>query len=121
MELGNAMFGHSRGVHHIERGVGFENEISRLFRLAFPKSDDWAISYGVEFKNDVWECHPYCWCDNEDCPQCGTGEQANFKHYPSGLEICWYKYPLRDAYSNMPITLRKFCDVIDDCVSSLAK
>lgn len=119
MELGNAVFGHSRGEHHIERGIGFEEELMRLFDVAFAKVDEWGRSYGHEFKNDTWECHPYCWCDREECPQCGTGEQPNFKHNPTGLEIRWYKYPLRDSYSTVPLTIGKFSAIIDDCIWSI--
>jgi len=27
--------------------------------------------YGVEFENDVFLMHPFCWCDKDDCPWCG--------------------------------------------------
>jgi len=43
----------------------------------------------------------------------------NFHHKPSGLKIEWYKYPLRDSYSNRPLTLCEFRAVIDDCIKSL--
>lgn len=26
--------------------------------------------YGVDFSNDVFSMHPYCWCDKDDCPWC---------------------------------------------------
>jgi hypothetical protein len=26
--------------------------------------------YGVSFENDVFLMHPYCWCDNAECPWC---------------------------------------------------
>lgn len=119
MELGNLIFGHSRGEHPIPRHEGFETEIARLLEGTFPDEDPWTRSYGVHFKNDVWECHPYCWCEREECPQCGTGEQANFKHFASGLEIRWYKYPLRDAYSNQKLTVPNLAKVVDDCLRSL--
>ena len=43
----------------------------------------------------------------------------NFKHFESGFAIQWYKYPLRDAYMNMDITLDQFKTIIDDCIHSI--
>ncbi len=27
--------------------------------------------YGSEFENETFLLHPYCWCEQEDCPWCG--------------------------------------------------
>jgi len=77
--------------------------------------------YGVEFENETFLMHPYCWCDKEDgsCLWClrdhpefipllsarfGTTEDGyydeatgyfdppHFWHKPSGLRVRWYKY-----------------------------
>ena len=45
----------------------------------------------------------------------------NFVHKSSGLTIQWYKYPLRDSYSNVELTLEVFSKIIDDCIKSLKK
>lgn len=29
------------------------------------------FGYGVEFENDVFLMHPFCWCEREDCLWCG--------------------------------------------------
>jgi hypothetical protein len=26
--------------------------------------------YGVEFENEIFMMHPFCWCEQEDCPWC---------------------------------------------------
>ncbi len=120
MELGNAIFGHSRGEWKMPRGEGFEEELGRLFSAAEPARDTSWGDYGIEYDGPVWSAHLYCWCEKEDCPQCGIGEQANFTHKPSGLEIRWYKYPLRDAYASRELTLREFSEIVDECIESLS-
>ena len=44
----------------------------------------------------------------------------NFHYKPTGFGIQWYKYPLRDSYKSDDISLRKFREIIDQCVRSLA-
>jgi hypothetical protein len=117
MELGNMVFGHSRGEVQMPRQSGFEDELLRLIE-ELPGGKN-AGGYGVHFSNDVFEMHPYCWCDKEDCPQCETGEQANFLYKPTGYEIRWYKYILRDAYASAPMKIGKFSEMIDACIASL--
>jgi hypothetical protein len=43
----------------------------------------------------------------------------NFKHKSTGFEIQWYKYPFRDSYMNMNISLDDFSKIIDNCIESL--
>jgi len=38
----------------------------------------------------------------DDCPIV----LPNFEHRPSGFRLKWYKYPLRDSYSNKPLTAK---------------
>ena len=45
----------------------------------------------------------------------------NFVHKRSGLTIQWYKYPLRDSYSNVELTIEVFSKIIDECIKSLKK
>lgn len=254
MELGNMIFGHSRGQYSMERGDGFEDELSRLFNAYSPDRDNSWREYGEEFENDVFEVHPYYWGDctcgfderfstaeeewhklNEHAPACyqtelqsrlaaykresgydviyrsafgerhslmdgfdtevsqdgpmtsmimhprtddamdawrkahdelskfedrlykelcakyrqsrtgcavhctceydtkwrefceGQGNHdtkcpivlPNFRFKPTGYEIRWYKYPLRDSYQSHELTLAQFRELIDACISSL--
>jgi hypothetical protein len=57
MELGNMIFGNSRGAYPLKRGVGFEEEFERLNSL-FQPSD-----YVEEFENDTFAVFPYYWGD----------------------------------------------------------
>jgi hypothetical protein len=214
MELGNIIFGNSRGQFEIERGKGFEEELIRLFESYAPERDSSWREYGEEFENDIFMVEPYYWgectcgfdskefneehskecyqtelkneklkagwiydkdgyskrpkewtyededkkerfiykelckkyklsypsgcavhctCDYDERAQkwlnkigYPTGhkkecllEKPNFLYKPTGFEIQWYKYCLRDSYSNQPITLKKFKSIIDDCIKSL--
>ena len=51
----------------------------------------------------------------KDCPVV----LPNFLYKPTGFEIQWYKYPLRDAYMNEDISLREFIKIIDKCIESI--
>lgn len=69
MELGNMIFGNSRGEFRVPRGEGWENELSRLFDAYAPESE-WR-EYGIEFENDTFAVMPYWWGDCE----CGYDEK----------------------------------------------
>ena len=56
MELGNAIFGNSRGNYPLERHVGFEAELCRLFKAY--DGEDYS-SYGPEFDNEVFTVRSY--------------------------------------------------------------
>lgn len=100
----------------VERGGAFEHEFHRLLEAVAEGS-----SYGVEFSNDVFEIHPYCWCEKDTCPQCGTREQPNFIYKPTGFKLAWYKYALRGAYMNQETTPTELASIIDSCLDSLKR
>lgn len=119
MELGNMLFGNSRGEYSISRHEWFEEEIIRLFKhLGLDEC------YGGEYENEIFSIFPYYW---GDCT-CGCDEDKgdhkpeclllkdNFVHYPTDLHIKWYKYPFRDSYSNRQISIEEFVAIIDDCI-----
>lgn len=43
--------------------------------------------YGSDFENEVFMMHPYCWCDQEECPWCG-GCQLDFEELEH-LDSCY--------------------------------
>ena len=45
--------------------------------------------------------------------------KSNFLYKPTGFSIDWYKYPLRDSYTNQRITLEGFKIIIDKCIESI--
>jgi hypothetical protein len=48
---------------------------SALRAIAVAASTDpggeWAEKYGTAFENDEFMMHPYCWCEEDECPWCG--------------------------------------------------
>ena len=100
--------GNSRGKYPIDRNLTQE-----LFHT-FLDICGWSDSY-IEFKNDVFELNPYCW-DEEDEKRYAL---PNFIYKPNSVTIKWYKYPMRDAYINKPLTLYEFWLMLDDCIKSV--
>lgn len=86
----------------------------------------------VDFADKNWwaGCAVICTCDyasrwsefasnNQHAPTCRI-VKPNFLYKPTGFEIQWYKYPLRDSYSNQPIEFNEFKKIIDACIASVA-
>jgi len=133
MELGNAIFGHSRGNVKIERYGFHAHHFKRLYEaLDITEMDElYDTSWDGEVNNDVFEMRPYWWNDCtcglkvEDDSQWGGHtidcmlRKPNFLHKPSGYEIRWYKYPFRDSYANRSITEQEFATIVDECISSI--
>lgn len=60
------------------------------------------FGYGAYFENDVFMMHPYCWCEQDDCPWCigcECGDEARrylIKGPGEYIEVAWEAW--RDAY-----------------------
>lgn len=123
MELGNAMFGNSRGEHPVDRSLQelFQTEILYAlgmdgygeFREKLPEG--WTELSPVGHTNGVYTVRPYFWGDcSEECVSADLPDHEciptcpcvlpNFEHHPSGFTLKWYKYSLRDSYSSAPLT-----------------
>lgn len=91
----------------IKKGVGEANEIGL----------GGEFGYGVDFENDVFMIHPFCWCFKEECLWC-SNKKPNFLHKNSESEITWYKWIGRD----MKIKCNKNWDeIMKECISSISK
>ena len=66
------------------------------------------------FDNGIFIVNPYYWGDAED-----LAVLPNFVYYPTGYEVQWYKYPLRDSYCNQDITFEEFKDILEKCRKSM--
>lgn len=55
-----------------------------------------ANGYGVEYENDTFMMHPFCWCERDDCAWCtwetDSDRAANFLYKPTGTKVWWYKW-----------------------------
>lgn len=133
MELGNWAFGNSRGKYEVDRSwqdafvyklydMGFDGyglpdcrkdkykgEFKTIRSKHAPERD--YINY---FENDTFILMPYYW--GEDKEIC---KFPNFVHKPTGFELQWYKFPLRDSYMNKNISFDELMEIMEDCKRSL--
>lgn len=122
MELGNLLFGHSRGKYQVSRDdwekkfaelldtYGLEYHGHVVNKLLYRKSDTVRINDRGGIRTKKFEINPYYWGDDES-----EMYIPNFIYYPKEIYISWYKWPFRDAYINQDITYEEFCEIIDDC------
>lgn len=45
--------------------------------------------------------------------------RPNFWYKPDDYKLKWYKYPVRDSYTNRKLSLGQFVRMIDKCIASL--
>lgn len=122
MELGNLIFGHSRGKYQVAR-KDWEDKLAELFdkfgleyhgcvakKGMYRGSKTVQVNDRGGIRTKKFEINPYYWGDDES-----EMYIPNFIYFPTEYEIMWYKYPLRDSYANQDITYEEFCDIIDDC------
>lgn len=127
MELGNLIFGNSRGKFEVPRGISEDDFIIQEMFIEFMYEigldgygyieNDKLKEYKTErggFENNIFVINPYYWGEDESIT-----EEPNFIFKPTGLEIDWYKYPLRDSYSNKEFNLKEFKDVMKKCKESV--
>lgn len=149
MELGNIIFGHSRGKFPVDRK--HQNHFcERLAKLGFDGyghfDTDTFIEHGpyagkkavinafnqqlikTDLINDpdfekpvpdryyqivvdgtpVATIRPYYWGDSEVIE-----DKPNFIMHTHGVELSWYKYALRDSYTNVKLTTEVINDLFD--------
>lgn len=93
----------------------------RLIALAIdPDDKEWSSKYGINFENDVFMMHRYCWCEEESCQWC-DGDAPNFLHKKSGFCLNWYKYIGRGMTVNKKISGRELKEIVQDCLVSVSQ
>ena len=136
IELGNSLFGHSRGLFHVERGdfervfretllamgfdgyghYGYDRDGNRIedapHRDCVKKYPNKRRDFG--FENDTFVLRPYYWGGNSR-----AARRPNFVFKPTGYQLKWYKYPLRDAYANRNLALADFEEMLKRCAESV--
>lgn len=117
MEIGNMIWGHSRGTYEVPRGQ-WQNRFGQfLDRIG---CDGYGhVDQNNPYINDrggitteMFTINPYWWGDDDNIEEC---EKPNFIYNPTGFTLSWYKYPLRDSYSNQELTYKEFDDMLKDC------
>ncbi len=73
--------------------------------------------YGARWDNEVFSMHPFCWCDEENCPRC-EGETPNFHHKKSGFKVRWYKYIGRSMEAEGQCD---WVEVLAECLASVTR
>jgi hypothetical protein len=118
------------GSYPIPHRNSYQNAFSKLFYYEKNGRTEYRFDTNGEFENDVFSYFPYYWGDctcgcDEDTNDDATHDaqclliKPNFVHKPSGLEIQWYKYALRDSYTNRGINLDELKKIVSECVKSL--
>lgn len=72
--------------------------------------------YGVEYENDTFMMHPFCWCEKETCKWC-YGEEPNFIYKPTNTRIWWYKWIGRSQEQKGDLPK----DWLKKCIKSVSK
>lgn len=114
MELGNLMFGNSRGNYSVSREDWQKPFVGFLDRNCFDEYGYKEASNKDFFENDVFSIRPYYWGDDET-----IAALPNFVYKPTGFELSWYKYPLRDSYCSHKIDDETFFKMLKNCQRSL--
>ena len=122
MELGNLIFGHSRGQYHLDDRDRWQDMFWDYFAHDFDYHMFYIPERGDEahttdrggYENDIFKTNPYYWGDDEDIM-----EEPNFIYKPTGLEIRWYKYPLRDTFFNQDISFEEGKRIFEHCAESI--
>ncbi len=119
MELGNLLFGHSRGNFAVDRVLQDSFEWDEL--ICATNSDFYGyttikdkMNNSGGYENEVFSIRPYWWGD-DDAEQT---DMPNFLYKPTGFEIRWYKYPFRDSYMNKNLSLDKIREIFRHCIGS---
>ena len=124
MELGNLIFGNSRGEFPVERGDWqkcFCKFIEDIGLDSYGYVPAWASDSLKKhqtarggFENDVFIINPYYWGDDDT-----EKVKPNFIFKKTGYTLDWYKYPLRDSYANQDISFAEFKEMLEECKKSI--
>ena len=120
MELGNLLYGNSRGQFSMDRTIFqpmFQEFLDKIHvdTYGIPEKPQ---SYGKAgtptIETDKFLIRPYYWGDDPEIQAL-----PNFVYKPMQLQICWYKYTLRDAYSSHDLTPDQMQAILNDCIASV--
>jgi hypothetical protein len=111
-ELGQMSFGNQWGDYQIPEDL-HDMVCNGITNLVMKAGGNQSTSnYAIEFKNDVFEMHPYYW--GTELKEQG---KPNFKC--GNLEIRWYKFIGRGMSCNKKLTMEEFEKTMAKCLGSL--
>ena len=122
MELGNLLFGSSRGPVPVDR-----DRYTRIFRSLLAQMVERGWNSYEPFETAVFSFSPYCWADC-DCDKAEPDDEhdsdcplavPNFMHKPSGFWVRIYKYPWRDSYASHDLNDEQLTTLASECEASL--
>lgn len=124
MEIGNMIWGNSRGEFPVSRGKwqdAFTKFLENIGLDSYGYVPRWSSDELKKYQNargglenDVFIINPYYWGDDED-----EMTKPNFIFKETGYELQWYKYPLRDSYANAEVDFDTFVDMLNTCLNSV--
>ena len=115
IELGNLIFGNSRGEYVIEDREAWQNPFCEfLHRNGFDMYGYYERGTERCFENDTFIIRPYYWGEDDD-----IAVLPNFEYKPTGFAISWYKYPMRNAFANQNTSTDEFLKILNDCELSM--
>ena len=114
IELGNLLFGNSRGKYAVDRDEWQDPFCDFLHRNGFDMYGYYERGSERCFENNVFVVRPYYWGHAEE-----IADLPNFEYKPTGFTISWYKYPLRDAYASHNISTKEFMRILKECEKSM--
>ena len=124
---GNLAFGFSRGLFPVERdewetafrsflvscGFGEYGYCYPAHHAGDSRYHEYTEAHDAYYEDDVFVLRKYYWGFDDD-----EAALPNFLYKPTGYELRWYKYPLRDAYANKQLAFDQFKAMLDECGKS---
>ena len=133
-ELGQAIFGNEPQEYDLGESRQYVShklyELSEILAEIDPSEQRHGFlggefGYGQEFKNDVFEMHPYWWgdctCGQEEAPNgCLSECKTRLPNFRCGdISVSWYKYIGRGMSTNIKQSKKDWRKVFDKCFSSI--
>ena len=120
MEIGNMLFGTSRGEYAVDRKLEglFLDALARAgfdrdgYRRGWESDRQAPTPYNEQATaTHHFVIQPYVVDDMDNANLC-----PNFLDRVTGLKLRWYKYPLRDSYANYDLTEEMLVPILDRLV-----
>lgn len=120
MEIGNRLFGNSRGDFAVDRGLQdlFIDALERAgfdgygFRRTWESEAPAPAPYNAQATaTHHFVIQPYVHDDLDNATLA-----PNFLDRVTGLKLRWYKYPLRDSYANYELTEEMLVPILERLV-----